>query len=211
MISPLAMVLAFTWVGLIWNVLGFFLLVVSVMLIAIILVQDSKGAGLTSAFGAGPGGESLLGARMQKDVARYTAWIAGIFSVIVLAMGLLGNYEREHSSAAATGASTAPADAGATKSDAALPGATLPGGTLPVGTAPGSTGATPLIPAGPGASSSLPAPSPGTPATTPSAAPPAPPASPPPAPAAGTPTAPLEKGAAEKGAEKTTEKDAEKK
>ncbi len=186
MLSPLAMVLAFTWVGLIWNVLGVILLVVSVMLIAIILIQDSKGAGLTSAFGAGPGGESLLGARMQKDVARYTAWIAFFFSAIVLAMGLLGTYEREHSSAAATGANAAPAnpEPGAPTSDAGLPGATPPGSIPSGATATGGAGTSPTV--GTSTTAPTPAAAPSTPAT----------------PAAGAPAVPPEKGSAEKSTEK---------
>jgi len=83
--------LAVGFFDIIWNLLAVALGVISIVLIAIILIQDSKGAGLTSAFGAGPGGESLLGARMQKDVARWTIYISIVFTIIVIVMAFLGN------------------------------------------------------------------------------------------------------------------------
>lgn len=92
-----------------WHFLGGLLVLVSLILIFIILIQDSKGAGLTSAFGAGPGGESLLGARMQRDVARYTAILGTVFALIVIAMGLLGNCRARYGSAGAAGAKAPPA------------------------------------------------------------------------------------------------------
>src|ERR1041385_2983639 len=89
--SPLF--LAILWPNVIWNFLGFILVIVSLLLTIVILMQDSKGGGLTSAFGAGPGGESLLGARMQRDIARWTAILATIFGVLVIIMGLLGTWK----------------------------------------------------------------------------------------------------------------------
>ena len=97
-------VLAVQWLNVLWNVLGGLLVLVSLLMIVVILIQDSKGAGLTSAFGAGPGGESLLGARMQKDIARWTAYFGVIFAALVIAMGLLGNCRARYGSAGAAGA-----------------------------------------------------------------------------------------------------------
>jgi preprotein translocase subunit SecG len=151
LIVPL--LLAFSWLNFLWNFLGALLLLVSLILIIIILIQDSKGAGLTSAFGAGPGGESLLGARMQKDVARYTSYLAAVFAMIVIAMGLLGNCRAKLGSAGAVGAGGSAPTAEAQKEPAAgpsgipapvPPGALTPaGGQPPAATPPGQPSTTP--------------------------------------------------------------------
>jgi preprotein translocase subunit SecG len=70
--------------GFFWGLLAFVLVIVCLLLIAIILIQDPKGGGLASAFGAGPGGESLLGARAQRDVATWTGWLTAAFLFIVI-------------------------------------------------------------------------------------------------------------------------------
>jgi protein translocase SecG subunit len=194
-----------------WNVLGAILLIICFLLTIIILIQDSKGAGLTSAFGAGPGGESLLGARMQKDVARWTAILAGLFGVIVVIMGLLGTFKqktsygsvgakpvaesKEQPSGAAGGATTETKPAGETKSTSSTPPTTPAPAGAPAAAPAGS--ATPVAPVAPaaekpaapaapaGAAAPAPAPVP-APAETGAAAPA--PAAPPPAalpPAAG--------------------------
>src|SRR5262245_14293032 len=105
-LMALTPVLAVNWLNWVWNTLGVILVVISLLMIVVILIQDSKGAGLTSAFGAGPGGESLLGARMQRDVARWTAYFGIIFAAVVIAMGLLGNCRARYGSAGTSGAKT---------------------------------------------------------------------------------------------------------
>ncbi len=56
------------------------LAVISILLIVIVLMQDSKAGGL-SGFGA-QGGETILGARGQKDLARITTYLAIGFFVL---------------------------------------------------------------------------------------------------------------------------------
>jgi preprotein translocase subunit SecG len=138
-----------------WHVLGVLLVLISLVLIVVILMQDSKGAGLTSAFGAGPGGESLLGARMQRDVARYTAYLTLIFTAIVIAMGLIGNHIVRFGSVGAAGAQSsreAPASSEAgQEADDGLPFRVL----TPPGQGEGAPPAPPPAPSG--------GPSPGSP------------------------------------------------
>jgi protein translocase SecG subunit len=176
-----------------WTFLAVVLVLVSLFMIVIILIQDSKGAGLTSAFGAGPGGESLLGARMQRDVARWTAYLGIIFGAVVIAMGLLGNCRARYGSAGAAGAKAPTVLTPPAPSEGAAESTTAPSGGAPASPPAGShEGAPGLTP---------PASTPGTPGATPetkgSVPPPAgtpPPGTPPP----GTPPAapPDAKGAA---------------
>jgi len=190
---PLALVLA-TWLSFTWHFLGVIVVLLCLFLIAIILIQDSKGAGLTSAFGAGPGGESLLGARMQKDVARWTAITAGIFGVLVLVMGLMGTYIYRFGSAGDVGARTPAAAESPVEAPGMLPSGVPP--TVPPAVSPAVSPPT-VPPQGgplPPASKESPPPpvggatAPGTPAPSVpggSATPAVPPAPPAPPPAAG--------------------------
>lgn len=67
---------------------------VCLILIAVVLVQDSKDGGLASAFGGGGGGQ-LLGARGQRELARLTSVLAVIFIVFVLVVGVIHNAMKE--------------------------------------------------------------------------------------------------------------------
>lgn len=71
-----------------WILLSIIVFGVSIILTVIILIQDSKDTGLTSAFGGG-GGNALMGARMQKDLAKLTAILAAILSICLFIMGFL--------------------------------------------------------------------------------------------------------------------------
>ena len=173
-------VLAFLDLNFVWHALGVVVFLLSVVLILVIMVQDSKGAGLTSAFGAGPGGESLLGARMQRDIARYTSILATGFVLLVISMGLLGNCRLQTLSAGSAGAKPKAATTGDAKAEDPF------GGLLTPQIIPGDT-ATPVIPAAPPAQPTA-APSgvsttpvPQVPAPAPVPTPPAP--TPPPVPA----------------------------
>jgi len=184
---PMALVLAFSGANFIWNFLGVILVLICLFLIVIILMQDSKGAGLTSAFGAGPGGESLLGARMQKDVARWTAYLSLAFGIIVIIMGLLGNYILRYGTAGVAGAkaptSQAPVEAPDAKGSPLEPEILIPPG--PSAPAPAQGAAAPVptaIPPSGSASGAPQIPVPATPAL------PAPTGSPAPVPAPGTGT-----------------------
>lgn len=95
-------ILAFTWGGFVWGFLSFVVFAVSVLLAVVILVQDSKETGLTSAFGGGGGGGSaLLGARMQKDLAKITTILAILLAVCLMIMSLLTHGIRTSSYGAA--------------------------------------------------------------------------------------------------------------
>ncbi len=144
--SSLAILLALDFASITWNLLAGILVLICIILITIILIQDSKGAGLTSAFGAGPGGESLLGARMQKDVARWTIYISIVFGTIVIIMCLLGNYITRYGTAGAAGAKSPPAAESVEQPEGAAPGAeggasdSGPSGALPEGASQKSEG-----------------------------------------------------------------------
>ena len=60
--------------------------VIALLIIGIVLIQDSKEGGLGGAFGSGMGSE-MLGARGQKDIARATSILGAIFAVLVVALG----------------------------------------------------------------------------------------------------------------------------
>ena len=80
----------------VWSLLAVVVFFIGLLLITIILIQDSKDSGLTSAFGGGGGG-ALLGARMQKGLARLTTVLAIVFAVSVLIMGIIGGSNRDRS------------------------------------------------------------------------------------------------------------------
>ena len=83
--------LALGWLNIFWGFLAVLLVILCLGLIMIILIQDPKGGGLASAFGAGPSGESLLGAQAQQEITRITGWMTGILMVVVLTMVLIDN------------------------------------------------------------------------------------------------------------------------
>lgn len=105
-------VLAVTKLGVLWGFLAFLLGFISLALILIILIQDPKGGGLSSAFGGGPGGESLLGAQAQKDVTRFTGILSCAFVIVLLAMVLIDNHALIKESVGGFGAGALPTEAG---------------------------------------------------------------------------------------------------
>ncbi len=62
--------------------------IVSVILIAIVLMQEGKGGGLGGAFG-GAGGEAF--GHGVGGINRFTAIIAGIFMVLAVVIGIINN------------------------------------------------------------------------------------------------------------------------
>ena len=70
---------------------------VSVLLILIVLMQDSKG-GLGGAFGGAGGSGQLLGARGQSDLSRWTVWLSVAFFVLVLVLGIATTERGQESS-----------------------------------------------------------------------------------------------------------------
>lgn len=73
-----------------FQIMGVVLILVSLLLILLVLVQDTKAGGLGTAFGGGTG-EALLGARGQKDIARVTAILSAVFLLLAIGMGVYGN------------------------------------------------------------------------------------------------------------------------
>jgi len=151
--------------SIIWYFLSIIVFILCILLTVIILVQDSKDTGLTSAFGGAGGGSALLGARMQKDLAKLTAIFGGVLAVCLLIMGFMTSGVRQQSVGAAgaipptekkeapiepSGQATAPQGGdqgtgpGAT-SPAASGAITTGTGTTPpgTGTSPTGTGAAP--------------------------------------------------------------------
>ncbi len=60
---------------------------VSLMLIGVILLQTSRGAGMASVFGGGGGADSLLGTRTTSFLTRATAVLAALFLVLSISLG----------------------------------------------------------------------------------------------------------------------------
>lgn len=85
--------------GILIGILCFILVLVSLLLIGIILIQDSKGGGLSGAFG-GAGGNELLGASGQKQMAKVTTVFSIGFFVLCIAIGLLQQFDDASSTAA---------------------------------------------------------------------------------------------------------------
>jgi preprotein translocase subunit SecG len=63
----------------------FFFVVVSLVLIGVILIQKGRGGGLTGAFGMGGGSDTLLGSIQNKEIVRWTAYLAAAFLIIAIA------------------------------------------------------------------------------------------------------------------------------
>lgn len=69
--------------------LSILLLAICVFLIFLVLSQDVKGGGLAGALG-GASVQSAFGGRSTESITKFTAWVALVFLLLVLVMGLLG-------------------------------------------------------------------------------------------------------------------------
>ena len=67
------------------NFIMFLIIVVCVFLSLIVLVQNSKGGGLSSTFG---GGNQIMGVKKTADVLEKTTWI---LAAILVALSLIYN------------------------------------------------------------------------------------------------------------------------
>ena len=76
------------------TILMILLVPLGLFLIAIILLQESKSGGLSSAFGGS--GESILGARAGRELSRWTMWGTLVFTVVLIAVGILCNIRQRH-------------------------------------------------------------------------------------------------------------------
>lgn len=84
-LEPLSL-LAVEWGAFFWNFGALALFFMGLFLVLIILIQDSGGGGIGGTFGGG-GGESILGARGQRGITRFTAVLGGTFAVLMLVLG----------------------------------------------------------------------------------------------------------------------------
>ena len=114
--------LLFAWGSAVWTLLSLVVFLVSILLVVLILIQDSKDTGLTSAFGGGGGGSALLGARMQKDLAKMTAILGIVLAVSLIIMGFITSGEKRRSKLddAAAAAATTAKESGKTESGDSL-------------------------------------------------------------------------------------------
>ena len=120
-------ILALSFVDVVWGLLAAVVFFVGLLLIVIILVQDSKDGGLSGAFGgSGGGGSALMGAGMQKGLAKITSTLAVVFALCVLVMGIIGNSTLDRSIGEDVPVGDAPVEAPGA-GDAADPGAADPG------------------------------------------------------------------------------------
>ena len=71
--------------------LGFFLVFVALILIALVLIQRGRGGGLAGAFG-GAGGQSAFGTKAGDVFTRITVGVAAVWILLcILAINLLGS------------------------------------------------------------------------------------------------------------------------
>jgi protein translocase SecG subunit len=72
-----------SWFGsFLWYAGAVILFLVTLILSLAVLVQDSQGGGIGGAFGAS--GDSFLGARTQRGITKFTAYLGVIFGVLLL-------------------------------------------------------------------------------------------------------------------------------
>jgi preprotein translocase subunit SecG len=79
-------ILASIWTKIIYGVGVAILFLSALVLVAVVLIQDSKEGGLGGAFG-GAGGDSFLGAKAQKGITRFTAGLGIFFACLLLLLG----------------------------------------------------------------------------------------------------------------------------
>lgn len=135
--------------GFLWYALALVLVILSLALILVILIQDPKGGGLASAFGAGPGGDSILGAQATRDISRITTILSVAVAVVVIVMVWLGHWDQGISNTLDSGAPATlvpdvpPGEGGATPPPS---GSSIPTVPPPPTGGAGSTAPTPIVP-----------------------------------------------------------------
>jgi preprotein translocase subunit SecG len=116
---------------------------VSLLMMLVILMQRPKSEGLGAAFGAGVT-ENIFGAQTTNVLVKFTAWLAGIFFALTLALSILNAHKgtadtvfrRELMKSQAT-PQTPPAPTTAPQtSPAASPAPDSGAGVLPAGSTP---------------------------------------------------------------------------
>jgi len=81
----------------IYGVLLVVLIIVSIILIALILMQKTKGAEIGAVFGSGAA-KAILGASAANIITKITFWLVGIFMALVLLLSYLHSYKTKQSS-----------------------------------------------------------------------------------------------------------------
>ncbi|GAB6071760.1 hypothetical protein JCM14244_01370 [Venenivibrio stagnispumantis] len=81
----------------IYGVLLVVLIIVSIILIALILMQKTKGAEIGAVFGSGAA-KAILGASAANIITKITFWLAGIFMGLVLLLSYLHHYKTKQNS-----------------------------------------------------------------------------------------------------------------
>jgi len=74
----------------IFYILGFFSALISVLLIFVVVIQNSKGGGLSSAFGGSTAATQILGARRSNEfIERFTWYLAGGLALVAFLANVL--------------------------------------------------------------------------------------------------------------------------
>jgi preprotein translocase subunit SecG len=120
---------------------------VSLLMVLVILMQRPKSEGLGAAFGAGVT-ENIFGAQTTNVLVKFTAWLAGIFFALTLALSILNAHKGTANSAfrrelmkseGAPQSSPAPAAPHTSPSPVASAAPNSGAGVLPAGSAPPPT------------------------------------------------------------------------
>lgn len=79
-----------------YTLLVILFILISITMVIVILLQAGKGQGLAGAIGGGAGGSSVFGGRGAADfLSKATSWIAALYLIFALAIGMLYKTEVE--------------------------------------------------------------------------------------------------------------------
>ena len=79
-----------------YTLLVILFILISITMVIVILLQAGKGQGLAGSIGGGAGGSSIFGGRGAADfLSKATSWIAALYIIFALAIGMLYKTEVE--------------------------------------------------------------------------------------------------------------------
>ena len=81
--------------GILITILTILDVLIAILIIALVLVQQSKSSGLGTTFGGG-GSDSLFGAHAESHLSRLTVIFASLFLVITLALAILSAHQSKY-------------------------------------------------------------------------------------------------------------------